>query len=149
MFTATGKKKELLSDKKGTFTFLARGFEFKGMLTFEGTVRIDGTVRGEIRSNGIIDLGEHAVVEGDVSAGSITAGGKIIGNVKATERVHLLSTAMLRGDVTAPLVQMDEGVSFHGTCQAEGNARKRAPEESREAATQTPKGRIPHRGEAF
>jgi cytoskeletal protein CcmA (bactofilin family) len=149
MFSATDKKKDVPLDGKGTFTFLARGFEFNGTLTFEGTVRIDGTVRGEIRSNGIIDLGEHAVIEGDVSAGTVTAGGKIIGNVKATERVHLLSTAMLRGDVTAPLVQMDEGVSFHGTCQAEGNVRRRAPEEGRETATQNPKVRIPHRGEAF
>lgn len=149
MFAPKGKKKELPLDGKGTFTFLARGFEFKGTLTFEGTVQIDGTVRGEIHSNGTINLGEHAVVEGDVSAGTVITGGKITGNVMATEKVHLLSTAMLRGDVMAPLVQMDEGVSFHGTCEAEGRVRKKGPEESREAATQPPKVRVSHRGEAL
>ena len=149
MFTAKGKRKETPPEGKETFTFLARGFEFKGTLTFEGTVRIDGSVAGEIRSSGTIILGEHAAIEGDVSAGTIVSGGKITGNVMATEKVHLLPTAVLRGDVMAPLVQMDEGVSFHGTCEAEGRVKKKSPEEIREATTQTPKVRVSHRGEAL
>ena len=149
MFTTKGKRKETPPEGKETFTFLARGFEFKGTLTFEGTVRIDGSVAGEIRSSGTIILGEHAAVEGDVSAGTIVSGGKITGNVMATEKVHLLPTAVLRGDVMAPLVQMDEGVSFHGTCESEGRAKKKGSDEAREAATQTPKVRVSHRGEAL
>ncbi len=149
MFAAKGKKKEIPLEGRETFTFLARGFEFKGTLTFEGTVRIDGRVAGEIRSSGTIILGEHAVVEGDVSAGTIVSGGKITGNVVATEKVHFLQTAFLRGDVIAPLVQMDEGVSFHGTCESEGRVKKKSPEEARESATQVPKVRVSHRGEAL
>jgi len=149
MFEAKGKKKEIPPEGKETFTFLARGFEFKGTLTFEGTVRIDGSVAGEIRSSGTIILGEHAAIEGDVSAGTIIIGGKITGNVMATGKVHLLPTAVLRGDVMAPLVQMDEGVSFHGNCESEGRVKKKASEEAREAATQAPKVRVSHRGEAL
>ena len=149
MFGTQGKKREVPLEGKETFTFLARGFEFKGTLTFEGTVRIDGTVTGEIRSNGAIILGEHAVIEGDVSAGTIVSSGKITGNVLATEKVHFLATAVLRGDVMAPLVQIEEGVCFHGTCAAEGRARKKSPEEVREAPSQAPKVRIAHRGEAL
>jgi cytoskeletal protein CcmA (bactofilin family) len=149
MFEPKGKKREIPLDGNGTFTFLARGFEFKGILTFEGTVRIDGKVRGEIRSNGTINLGEHAVVEGDVSAGTVTTAGKITGNVMATEKVHLLSSAMLRGDVTAPVVQMDEGVSFHGTCEVEGRVKKKGSDESREATSQLPRVRGPQRGDAL
>jgi cytoskeletal protein CcmA (bactofilin family) len=149
MFGMKDKRKEILPERQETFTFLARGFEFKGMLTFDGTVRIDGMVAGEIRSNGTIILGEHAVIEGDVSAGTIVSSGKITGNVMATEKVHFLATAVLRGDVMAPLVQMEEGVCFHGTCEAEGRARKKSPEEAREASGQAPKVRVSHRGEAF
>jgi cytoskeletal protein CcmA (bactofilin family) len=149
MFEAKGKKKEITPEGKETFTFLARGFEFKGTLIFDGTVRIDGSVAGEIRSNGTIILGEHAVVEGDVSAGTIVSGGKITGNVVATEKVHFLPTAVLRGDVMAPLVQMDEGVSFHGTCESEGRVKKKNAEEARESSAQAPKVRVTHRGEAL
>ena len=149
MFAAKGKRKEVPLEGKETFTFLARGFEFKGTLTFEGTVRIDGSVAGEIRSNGTIILGEHAAVEGDISAGMIVSGGKITGNVMATEKVHLLPTAVLRGDVMAPLVQMDEGVRFHGTCEAEGRVKKKSLEEVRDPSAPVPKVRISHRGEAL
>jgi cytoskeletal protein CcmA (bactofilin family) len=149
VFGSDGKKKEVPQAGRETFTFLARGFEFKGILTFEGTVRIDGTVAGEIRSNGTIILGEHAVVEGDVSAGTIVSGGTVTGNVMATERVHLLPTAVMRGDVMAPLVKVEEGVRFHGTCESEGRAREKGSEEAREAATQAPKVRVSHRGESF
>jgi cytoskeletal protein CcmA (bactofilin family) len=146
MFGTQGNKREAALEGKETFTFLARGFEFKGTLTFEGTVRIDGTVTGEIRSNGAIILGEHAVIEGDVSAGTIVSSGKITGNVLATERVHFLATAVLRGDVMAPLVQMEAGVCFHGTCAVEGGrVRKKGPEEVREAPSQAPKVRIAER----
>lgn len=149
MFAAKDKKKGIPPEGKETLTFLARGFEFKGTLTFDGTVRIDGSVAGEIRSSGTIILGEYAAIEGDVSAGTIVSGGKITGNVMATEKVHFLPTAVLRGDVMAPLVQMDEGVSFHGTCESEGRVKKKGSDETREAATQAPKVRVSHRGEAL
>ena len=149
MFETKGKKKEIPPEGKEPFTFLARGFEFKGTLIFEGTVRIDGSVAGEIRSSGTIILGEHAAIEGDVSAGTIVSGGKITGNVLATGKVHLLPTAVLRGDVMAPLVQMDEGVSFHGNCESEGRVKKKGSDEAREATTQAPKVRVSHRGEAL
>jgi len=149
MFEAKGTKNEIPPEGKETFTFLARGFEFKGVLTFDGTVRIDGSVAGEIRSNGTIILGEHAVVEGDVSAGTIVSGGKITGNVMATGKAHFLQTAVLRGDVIAPLVQMDEGVSFHGMCEAEGRVKKKHAEEARDSSVHAPKVRVAHRGEAL
>src|SRR5207247_8849613 len=88
MFGSTSKHKELAMAGEETFTFLARGFEFKGTLTFEGTVRIDGMVSGAIYSKGTVILGEHAVLEGDVSAGTMVSSGRINGNVTATERVQ-------------------------------------------------------------
>src|SRR5438093_1091138 len=83
MFESTSKHKELAMAREETFTFLARGFEFKGILTFEGTVRIDGMVSGAIYSKGTVILGEHAVIEGNISAGTIVSGGTVNGNVAA------------------------------------------------------------------
>src|SRR2546430_14887043 len=86
MFGSTSKHKEFELAGEETFTFLARGFEFKGTLTFEGTVRIDGMVSGAIYSKGTVILGEHAVIEGDISAGTIVSGGKVNGDQSATPR---------------------------------------------------------------
>src|SRR2546428_10693976 len=86
MFGSTSKHKELARAGEETFTFLARGFEFKGTLTFEGTVRIDGMVSGAIYSKGTVILGEHAVIEGDISAGTIVSGGGFkVGEIAARQ----------------------------------------------------------------
>jgi len=142
MFGSNGKKTELPLGGKETLTFLARGFEFKGSLSFEGTVRIDGTVEGEIRSSGTVILGEHAIIEGDVSAGTVVCGGRVKGNVMATERVHLLPSTVLHGDVIAPLVQIEEGVRFHGSCEAEGRAKRKGIEEPREVSPPAVRHRV-------
>ena len=91
------KKKGPVQSKEETLTFLARGFEFNGTLNFDGMVRIDGVVTGEIHTKGTLIIGEHAVVEGNVSAGTIVSGGQISGNVTAREKLKLVSTAALLG----------------------------------------------------
>jgi cytoskeletal protein CcmA (bactofilin family) len=102
------------------FTFLARGFEFKGTLNFDGTVRIDGVVTGDVHTKGTLILGQHAVIEGDVSAGTIVSGGRIAGTVTASEKVQLLSTAALLGTVNTPVLRIEEGVRFQGECETQG-----------------------------
>src|SRR5437588_10608732 len=96
------------------FTFLGKGAQFKGIIHFEGTIRIDGRLEGEIHTKGTLMVGEHAVIEGDINAGAMVCGGPINGNVAAAERVHLLATAMVTGTIKAPLLNVDEGVQLHG-----------------------------------
>ena len=149
MFGSTSKHKELAMAGEETFTFLARGFEFKGTLTFEGTVRIDGMVSGAIYSKGTVILGEHAFIEGDINAGTIVSSGTINGNVTAAERVHLLPSATLNGDLNAPLLKVEEGVQLHGNCEAEGGTKSKNVQEPREAAPHAAKGSVSQRGEAL
>ena len=149
MFGSTSKHKELAMAGEETFTFLARGFEFKGTLTFEGTVRIDGMVSGAIYSKGTVILGEHAFIEGDINAGTIVSSGTINGNVTAAERVHLLPSATLNGDLNAPLLKVEEGVQLHGNCEAEGGTKSKSVQEPREAAPHAAKVSVSQRGEAL
>jgi cytoskeletal protein CcmA (bactofilin family) len=97
--------------------FLGKGTEFKGMITYDGTIRIDGKVEGEIITQGTLIVGESAVIQAEISAGSIVCGGKITGNIQAHQKVHLLSKAVLSGSVTTPNLIIDEGVSFNGRCE--------------------------------
>src|SRR2546422_8946039 len=132
MFGSTSKHKEFELAGEETFTFLARGFEFKGTLTFEGTVRIDGMVSGAIYSKGTVILGEHAMIEGDISAGTIVSGGTINGDLKATERGELLPAAGRNGGLQTPLLRGEEGGQLHGNGEAGGGGQSRAGEEPRE-----------------
>ncbi|MBI3611365.1 MAG: polymer-forming cytoskeletal protein [Nitrospirae bacterium] len=97
--------------------FLGKGTEFKGVITYHGTIRIDGHVEGEIITEGILIVGEGAVIHAEISAGTVVSGGKIAGNITALEKVQLLPTAILDGSIKAPLLIIEEGVRFNGNCQ--------------------------------
>src|SRR2546428_12785879 len=120
MFGKTSKHKEYELAGEETFTFLGRGFEFKGTLTFEGTVRIDGMVSGAIYSKGTVILGEHAVIEGDIIAGTIVSGGTINGNLTATQRGQILPSAVLNGAPQTPSLQVETRGPLHRSREAEG-----------------------------
>src|SRR2546426_4221745 len=122
MFGSTSKHKELAMAGEETFTFLARGFEFKGTLTFEGTVRIDGMVSGAIYSKGTVILGEHAVIEGDISAGTIVSGGTINREFTAAPTVVILPSAVLIGHLEKPVPEMAKTVAVDATWEAAGRA---------------------------
>ncbi len=129
MFGLSTKKKIVPDSSDESLTFLARGFEFKGTLNFDGTVRIDGVVTGAIHTKGKLIVGEYAVIDGDVSAGTIVSGGRIHGNVTAREKAKFTSTAALAGNVKTPLLDVEEGVRFKGNCDAKGWAREHPPQD--------------------
>lgn len=120
MWGLNGKKKNPLEEDEN-FTFLGRGVDFKGVISFEGTVRIDGRLEGEIRTKGMLVVGEHAVIKGSITAGTLISGGKINANVTANQKVQLLKSAVLIGDVRAPIFSMEEGAHFHGSCDMGAN----------------------------
>jgi len=117
------------------FTFLGKGARFKGTMTFEGTVRIDGRLEGEIHTKGMLIVGEHAVIEGDINADVVISGGRITGNIIASEKVELLTPGTLIGTIKTPLLSLEEGVSFSGTCEAEGRGELRALDAAARGAT--------------
>jgi cytoskeletal protein CcmA (bactofilin family) len=75
---------------------------------------VAGTVRGRLSSEGAITIDAGAVVEADVSAGSLAIGGRVTGNVTATDRVDILSDGRLVGDVKAARITIQDGASFKG-----------------------------------
>ena len=115
MWGRNGKKNAVMGDEEN-FTFLGRGVDFKGVVNFEGTVRIDGRLDGEIHTKGTLIVGEHAVIKGIVTTGTLISGGKIKANISATDKVQLLKPAILIGDVRTPSFTMEEGAHFHGLC---------------------------------
>ncbi|MEA2660584.1 MAG: hypothetical protein QOH08_156 [Chloroflexota bacterium] len=98
---------------------LGRGSQFDGKLTFEGTVRIDGTFTGEITTNDMLIIGEGAKVTADISCGSIVVNGEVNGNIKATEMVELHKPARVKGDVATPSFMVEKGVMFDGAAKME------------------------------
>ncbi len=116
MWSSTEKKAvgaSIVEDEN--FTFLGKGANFKGIVHFEGTVRIDGRLEGEVHTTGTLVVGDSAVIKGIVTAGTIMTSGKIKGTVTVTEKIQLLKNGMLVGDIRTPSISIEEGAHFHGT----------------------------------
>jgi len=113
---ALGNKRAQTGSENENFTFLGKGVDFKGVLHFDGTVRVDGRLEGEIYTTGPLILGEQAVIKGIVSAAVLMSSGKINGTVTATERIQLLKPAVLIGDIRTPSIAIEDGAHFHGMC---------------------------------
>ena len=89
----------------------------EGNLVFEGTLYMNGHVKGSIESRtGAIVVGEEAVIHADISVRSATVNGEIKGTVHASERIELHPTAQVYGDLTAPVVIVEAGAIFEGQC---------------------------------
>src|SRR5947207_1074695 len=111
-------------------TLLGRGSEFEGKLTFEGTVRIDGKLSGEIFSEDVLVVGEGAQVSAEIEVGVIIVEGNVTGNIRAKRAVELHAPARVRGNIETPSLYIDKGVTFEGFSKMEnltGMAEKNVP----------------------
>ena len=95
-------------------TLLGQGSEFEGKLTFEGTVRIDGVLKGEVLSDDVLIIGEGARVEAEIDIGEIIIQGTVIGNIRAKRSIEVLAPGRIHGDLTTPSLQIQKGVIFEG-----------------------------------
>jgi cytoskeletal protein CcmA (bactofilin family) len=99
--------------------------ELKGTLRFSGELTFDGKLEGDIHSEGALNLGDNAVVKGNITANSVVVRGKINGNVTAKEKIDIKTKTELFGDIRAARLVMEEGVTFVG--QTEVNPNKVQP----------------------
>ena len=105
---------------------LGQGSRVEGKLTFEGSVRIDGQVEGEISAQDTVIIGEGAEVTAQVHANTVVVQGRINGDIAARKRVELKAPATLIGNISTPSLVIHEGVVFEGTCTMGGAAAGRA-----------------------
>lgn len=102
-------------EPEGSVTaLLERGATFDGRLTFEGTVRIGGSFRGEIFTNDTLVINPGAQVEAQIEAETVIISGAVKGNIFARRRVIMHPPAIFQGTVTTPSLRIDEGVLFEG-----------------------------------
>ncbi|MGD0839413.1 MAG: polymer-forming cytoskeletal protein [Polyangia bacterium] len=103
-------------------TLLGKGSEFEGKLSFEGTVRVDGKLTGEIFTDDALIVGEGAEVNAEVSVGSIVIQGTVRGNITAKRSVEIHSPGRVRGNINTPSLFVERGVFFDGHCQMDASS---------------------------
>jgi len=104
-------------DQANVVAFVGHGVEFKGVIKYQGSVRIDGRLEGEVHAEGTLFLGEQAIINAKISALAVISKGQITGDIMAREKVQLLAPAVMNGSVFTPSLLIEEGVQFNGTLE--------------------------------
>lgn len=92
-----------------------------GNLKFTGELVFDGKLQGEISTDGSLSLGENAEINGNITATSVVARGKITGTIVAKDKIEIKAKTELFGDIRAAKLVIEEGVTFVGKCDVNPN----------------------------
>jgi cytoskeletal protein CcmA (bactofilin family) len=101
-------------------TIVGPDTDIEGNLHTQHSIRIDGKVKGEVRADAVI-IGDFGVVMGDVTADTVTVGGKIKGNISAHTMLELLPKAQVTGDIRTEKLIISDGAHFEGNCQMQSS----------------------------
>lgn len=95
-------------------TIIGRGAECNGDFSADCSVRIDGTIQGNLTVSGMAIVGACGYINGNVNAQTVIIGGEVNGNVNAPVKVELTTTARVIGDITTGSIVIDEKAVFQG-----------------------------------
>ena len=96
-------------------TFFGPNVTIDGTVTGSEPVLIEGTVRGKINLSGELRIGTKARIEAVVHAKHVTVEGKLTGDISADDRVELVASATVDGNIKAPKIVVAEGARFRGS----------------------------------
>ena len=100
-------------------TIIGEGTSLRGSYNSKNSIRVDGEIYGNVSSEDGVIVGEKGMVRGNLIGKSVLIGGKVKGNITAYQRLELQSTAQIEGDISAPVMVVEEGAVFEGNCQME------------------------------
>jgi cytoskeletal protein CcmA (bactofilin family) len=105
-------------------TVIGADAKFKGELSFQGSVKIDGQFEGSIDTPGTVFVSQTGKVKAEMQAGNVDVDGNIEGNITSEGRVTLNASCKLKGDLKASKLQVKEGATWSGRCEVGPGAAK-------------------------
>jgi cytoskeletal protein CcmA (bactofilin family) len=101
--------------------YLGEDTVFSGTLTFNGAVRIDGKMDGQVNTDDTLIVGENGILEAEINAGTVICRGKIKGTIRASKRIEIHTNSEVVGNISSPALLVENGAIFDGNCDMTGN----------------------------
>ena len=101
-------------------SFVGSDSILEGSIRSEDSVRVDGSLSGQIEAGGELVVGRPGRVKADIKAGSVTVAGHVVGNITADHRLEISEAGLLVGDLEAPNISVAEGGVVEGFCKMVG-----------------------------
>lgn len=106
-----------LTPAENVISIIGPGMKVVGDCDVDGSIRIEGTVQGNVRAGKSVVVGKDGVVEGDISTQDAVIAGRIRGSLRAESRLEVQATSRIEGEVMAARIQLEEGAHLNGTVQ--------------------------------
>jgi cytoskeletal protein CcmA (bactofilin family) len=103
--------------ESGLTCVIAKGTIITGKVITTENIRIDGTIKGELRCDKKVVMDAGGLVEGNIYAGESTIKGKVEGTVTVSNTLHLLDSSFIKGDIKAKKLHVEEGARYDGQCK--------------------------------
>jgi cytoskeletal protein CcmA (bactofilin family) len=103
--------------ESGLTCIIAKGTVITGKVITTENIRIDGTIKGELRCDKKVVMDAGGLVEGNIFAGESTIKGKVEGTVTVNNTLHLLDSSFIKGDIKAKKLHVEEGARYDGQCK--------------------------------
>jgi cytoskeletal protein CcmA (bactofilin family) len=97
-------------------TIIGEDSVLEGILNVSETARVDGTIKGEVKSKGTIIIGTSGKVIGNIATQEIVIAGRVEGDINALGKVEITSTGRIYGDIRTKSIIIDENAIFQGKC---------------------------------
>ena len=108
---------KIIHNRESVYSIIGEGTSFRGEFDLAGLLRIEGDFHGIIRTKGEVWVSRNGRAECDINAGTVLIGGLVRGEIFASEKVEILSSGMMIGNIRTPRLIIHETVIFHGTCK--------------------------------
>lgn len=104
----------------GTVNIIGSGTSIEGDVVSGGDIRIDGNLKGTLKTRGKLVVGPTGTIEGEVSCQNADVSGSIRGKVNVQDLLSLKNSAKINGEITTGKLAIEPGADFSGSCSMGG-----------------------------
>jgi len=104
------------TENTAVVNMIGTGTTINGDIQSKGDIRVDGTLKGSVTTEGKVVLGIDGVIEGDVVCKNADVSGILKAKITVSQLLSLKTSAKLNGDITANKLSIEPGAEFTGSC---------------------------------
>jgi cytoskeletal protein CcmA (bactofilin family) len=116
MFTNNNDPAKKNTPSSAAINMIGDGTTITGDIKSKGDIRVDGSLKGSIETEGKVVVGQGGVVEGDVICKDADVAGVLKAKITVSQLLSLKSSAKLNGDIVTNKLSIEPGATFTGSC---------------------------------
>ena len=109
--------KKMAEDISNSSNIIGKGTILEGSVETYGNIRVEGTVKGDIKTKSKVALGQSSKCEGNILAQNAEVAGEVKGKIEVSDQLLLKPTAIVHGDIITNKLIVESGATFNGGCK--------------------------------